>query len=60
MRDIYFYKEVCFVSLTEVRSLSLIMFLVGSMGSIQQLHSLSFGNCGVHLRSTLTWSGSTR
>ena len=33
--EIYFYKEVCFVSFTEVRSLSLIMFLVGSMRSIQ-------------------------
>ena len=30
-----FYKEVCFVSLIEVHSLSLIMFLVGSMRNIQ-------------------------
>ena len=36
MRAIYFYKEVCFVSLIEVRSLSLITFLVGSIWSIQQ------------------------
>ena len=34
MREIYFY-EVCFVSLIEVCSLSLMMFLVGSMKSIQ-------------------------
>ena len=34
MREIYFYKEVCFVSFIEVCSLSLIMFLVGSMRSI--------------------------
>ena len=37
MREIYFYKEVCLVSLIEVHSLSLIMFLVGSMRSTQQL-----------------------
>ena len=38
MREIYFYKEVCFVSLIEVRSLSLIMFLFGSMRSIQHIY----------------------
>ena len=37
MRDIYFNKEVCFVSFIEVRSLSLITFLVGSMRSIQHV-----------------------
>ena len=36
MREIYFYKEVCFVSFIEVRSLFFIMFLVGSMRSIQR------------------------
>ena len=33
-----FYKEVCFVSLIEFRSLSLILFLVGSMKSIQHIY----------------------
>ena len=37
MREIYFYKEVCFISFIEVCSLSSIMFLDGSMRSIQQL-----------------------
>ena len=39
--EIYFYKEVYFVSLIEVPSLSLIMFLVGSTRSIQHLYRFS-------------------
>ena len=35
--EIYFYKEVCFILFIEVHSLSLIMFLIGSMRSIQYL-----------------------
>ena len=35
MREIYFYKKVYFVSFIEVRSLSLIIFLVRSMRCIQ-------------------------
>ena len=44
IRKIYLYKEVCFLSLIEVRSLSL--FLVGSMRSIQHVQSavISFHN----------------
>ena len=35
--EIYLYKEMCFVSLIDVRSLSLIKFLVGNDATIQHL-----------------------
>ena len=53
LREIYFYKEVCFVSFIEVRSLSSIMFLVGSMISIQHNHLLSHSEMDIY-----TWVSS--
>ena len=40
--EIYFYKEECFVLFIEVCSLSFIMFLVGSMRSIQHKAQLTW------------------